>query len=100
MRYESRIVTPRQGIGVGPEIFRTESWRDLGIQLSGTFTATFNLMGRAFANGPWAQVIADITAPGWYVIPVVLFEVRLDTEAWTSQTDLAAALVGLNHRGE
>ena len=100
MRYESRVLPVLETPGLGTP-FRVDSMRELVLQVTGTFTATLNVMGQLVEGGPWLQIGSDISAAGWVVLPVhPLFAIRLDTEAWTSEADLAVVLAGWNHRGE
>jgi hypothetical protein len=103
MRHESRVLPIRASVGAATDAngVRVSSLRDLVLQVSGTFTATFNAMGQAVEGGPWLQVGADITTPGWVTIPHILFAIRLDTEAFTSLDPGARVILqGLDHRGE
>lgn len=98
MRYEHRLLNVPASVTSGASL-RVDELAELTLQVSGTFTQTLKVMGRAAPGGAWVQVGTDVSAPGWVSIAMPLFEIRIDVSAHTSGPAVVV-LSGWNVRGE
>lgn len=98
MRYEHRDLNVPASVTSGASLCVNEL-AELTLQVSGTFTQTLKVMGRAKPGGAWLQVGTDVSAPGWVSLAMPLYEIRIDVSAHTSGP-AAVVLAGWNVRGE